>query len=82
MTTLVSAQITQTLARPSSPQLFDPASERKSPKRARSVNIIEESKRNAKNFRYLVLLIFVSVLYDICWFLTVDQSSNDLGDGG
>lgn len=67
-----------------SPSVFDAASDRKSPTRARSANYFEESKRNAKNFRYLVLGIFISVVYDILWFMAIgsDLGNKDLGDGG
>lgn len=62
--------------RASSPNvdMFSGDIERKSPDRRRSVNYFESSQRDARNFRYLVLGIFVSLAHDILWFATVSSS--------
>jgi hypothetical protein len=62
---------------------FDRPDSRQSPER-RSSTHFNEQKRNARNFRFLVLGIFISMCYDVLWFIMVsqDQGSDDIGDGG
>ena len=57
---------------------------RGSPRRQSLQFALEEQKIKATNFRVLVLLILVSLVYDILWFImrADELEANDAGDGG
>lgn len=48
------------------------------------MDYFDERKRNAKHFRYLVIGLFLSMIYDIVWLFMMAsaQGENDNGDGG
>lgn len=50
----------------------------------KSYSSIDDHKRNAKQFRVLIFGLFLSMIYDSVWFVTMaqEQGQVDNGDGG